>query len=99
MFEKRAPLIPGSGLTRVRLCRRRPTTGGGRRHVAGGQLDPEGGADAGGGLHGDGAAGVTDDAVDGGEAEPGAPVVRLGAEERLENAVLDLWAHPGAGVG
>ena len=45
------------------------------------------------------AAGLLDDAVDGGEAEPGPLPHLLGGEERLEDLLLHLRRHAGAGVG
>ena len=44
------------------------------------------------------AAGLLDDAVDGGEAEPGAAADLLGGEERLEDLLHHLGRHAGAGV-
>ena len=44
------------------------------------------------------AAGLLDDAVDGGEPEPGAAPDFLGGEERLEDLLHHLRRHAGAGV-
>jgi hypothetical protein len=63
------------------------------------QEDPERGALADFAVDIDEAAGLLDDAVDGGEAEAGALADFLGREERLEDLVADLGRDAGTGVG
>ena len=50
-------------------------------------------------VHGDEAAGLLDDAVDGGQAQARALAHRLGGEEGIEDLALDLLGHADAGIG
>ena len=77
------------------LCRGR----GGGRLARTGQVDLYRRAVAGLGIDLDVAARLFDEAIDHGEAKPGALAVGLGGEERLEHPRLGLLAHPLAGVG
>src|SRR6202011_5412334 len=76
----------------------------GRRHVLDGrdvarQEDAEGRAFADGRFRIDEAAGLLDDAIDGGEAKPGALADFFRREERLEDTVDDLGRNAGSGIG
>jgi hypothetical protein len=50
-------------------------------------------------IHRDEAAGLLDDAVDGGQPQAGALAHRLGGEEGIENLAEDFLGDAGAGVG
>src|SRR5205085_11485639 len=63
------------------------------------EVDREHGALAGRTVDEDEAAGLLDDAVDGGEAEPGAGADLLGREERLEDAHEILLRDAESGIG
>ncbi len=50
-------------------------------------------------IHGDEAAGLLDDAIDGGQPQTRALAHRLGGEEGIEDLALNLLGHADAGVG
>ncbi|MFO1058041.1 MAG: hypothetical protein U1E53_13860 [Dongiaceae bacterium] len=71
----------------------------GRRRGARRQQQDDGGARAGPAVDADQPAGAPREAVDLGQAQPGAAADLLGGEERLEGAALHLRRHALAGVG
>ena len=68
------------------------------RDVGRGQVDVDGGTPALLGVDGDAAAGLGDDAVDGGKSQAGALARRPGGEEGLEGTGHRLRVHAAAGV-